>query len=149
LGWVEDLHGHVVGLDTAPLIYYIETNSSYLPVVDPFFEAVAQGLIQLVTSTITLVEVLTLPLRKGNNALAARYKEVLLSTRGLTMFPVSAEIAEEAARLRAASGLRTPDAIQIATSRLTGAVTFLTNDIRLASVTDIQVLVLDRLAAPL
>ncbi len=78
MGWVEDLHGRVVGLDTAPLIYYIEANPRYLPVVDPFFEAVARGLIRLVTSTVTLVEVLTLPLRKGNVALAVRYKQVLL-----------------------------------------------------------------------
>ena len=145
MGWVEDLHGQVVGLDTAPLIYYIESNPSYLPVVDPFFAAVARGLIGLVTSTITLVEVLTLPLRKGDGVLAARYKQMLLSTQGLSMFPVSAEIAEAAARLRAASSLRTPDAIQIATSRIMGAGAFLTNDMRLEAVTDLQVLVLDRL----
>ncbi|HVA88316.1 MAG TPA: hypothetical protein VNL71_00595 [Chloroflexota bacterium] len=50
MGWVADLHGQVVGLDTAPLIYYIEAHPSYLPLVDPFFDAVARGLIQVVTS---------------------------------------------------------------------------------------------------
>jgi hypothetical protein len=41
LGWVEKLYGQTVGLDTAPLIYYLEAHATYLPVVDPFFEAVA------------------------------------------------------------------------------------------------------------
>jgi len=135
----------MVGIDTAPLIYYIEAHPSYLPLVDPFFDAVARGLIQVVTSTITLAEVLTLPLRQGDHALAARYKQQLLSTQGLSMLSVSAEIAEEAARLRAASSLRTPDAIQIATSLIMGAAAFLTNDGRLSAVTDLQVLVLNRL----
>ena len=30
MGWVEDLHGKTVGLDTAPLIYYIEQNKDYV-----------------------------------------------------------------------------------------------------------------------
>ncbi|MDC0934748.1 hypothetical protein OAS39_00575 [Pirellulales bacterium] len=58
MGWVEDLRGKTVGLDTAPLIFYIEEHVSYGSVLDPFFEAVKQGDIQIVTSTVTLLEVL-------------------------------------------------------------------------------------------
>jgi predicted nucleic acid-binding protein len=147
LGWVEKLYGQIVGLDTAPLIYYLEAHATYLPVVDPFFEAVALGNIEIVTSTVTLIEVLTLPLRQGNSALAAQYRQLLLTTQGLSMYPVSAAIAEEAARLRAEYNLRTPDAIQIATTRTAGATAFLTNDTRLAVVADLQVLLLGQLQA--
>jgi hypothetical protein len=38
--WLEALRGAVVGLDTAPLIYFVEENPTYLPFVRPFFEAV-------------------------------------------------------------------------------------------------------------
>jgi hypothetical protein len=37
--WVNALQGSVVGLDTAPLIYFIEENPTYVKIVDPFFEA--------------------------------------------------------------------------------------------------------------
>ena len=31
MGWVDDLLGQLVGLDTAPLIYYLETHPTYQP----------------------------------------------------------------------------------------------------------------------
>lgn len=145
MGWIEDLHGQLVGLDTSPLIYYIEEHPVYLPLVDPFFDAVSHSNIQVVASTVTLVEVLTQPLRQGNATLATRYRQALLTARGTTISVVSTAIAEEAARLRASYNLRTPDAIQLATALITGASAFLTNDVRLAVVPDIKVIVLDRL----
>jgi len=50
VGWVEDLTGRVVGLDTAPFIYYVEANPTYLLRVDPFFAALDRGEMQVVTS---------------------------------------------------------------------------------------------------
>ena len=35
MGWVDALKGQVVGLDTAPLIYFTEQNGAYLELVDP------------------------------------------------------------------------------------------------------------------
>src|SRR2546423_772839 len=61
VGWVDDWHGQIVGLDTAPLIYYLEEHPTYLPLVDPFFDALARGDLHAVTSTVTLIEVLTQP----------------------------------------------------------------------------------------
>jgi predicted nucleic acid-binding protein len=140
--WVDEIRGQLVSLDTAPLIYYLEADPAYLPLVTPFFEALAARELRVVTLTITLVEVLTKPMRQGAIGLARKYRELLLATQGLQMQPVSAAIAEEAARLRAAYTLRTPDAIQSASARLAGAHTFLTNDTRLRSVPDMQVILL-------
>jgi predicted nucleic acid-binding protein len=64
--WLKPLYGHIVGLDSAPLIYFIEKHPAYLPLIRPFFEAVERGQIQVVTSTLTLTEVLIHPLRHGN-----------------------------------------------------------------------------------
>jgi hypothetical protein len=55
--WIKPLLGHTVGLDTAPLIYFIEKHPQYFPTVRPFFEAVERGDIQIITSTLTLTEV--------------------------------------------------------------------------------------------
>lgn len=145
MGWLTDLLGQLIGLDTAPLIYFIEENPTYLPIVDPFFEALADGKVQVVTSTVTLVEVLTQPMRRNNDLLVARYRNLLLATRGLTVHALSPTIAEEAARLRARYALRTPDAIQLATALMSGAAAFLTNDLRLAQCSEVRVLTLDHL----
>ncbi len=59
--WVKRLYGATIGLDTAPLIYFVEEHPVYLPQVDPFFEAMGRGDIEVVTSTLTLLEVLVRP----------------------------------------------------------------------------------------
>jgi predicted nucleic acid-binding protein len=100
---------------------------------------------RLVTSIITLVEVLTRPLQLGASELAGQYRDILLATEGLSVQPVSAVVAEEAAHLRAVRKLRTPDAIQLAAARLAGAHTFVTNDKRLGNVPDLRIIVLDDL----
>ena len=91
--WIAALKGKTVGLDTAPLIYFIEEHPIYLPIVRPFFQAVEDGDIAVVTSMVTLLEVLVQPLRRGDARLAARYREILLSADGLAAKPLNQEIA--------------------------------------------------------
>jgi predicted nucleic acid-binding protein len=130
--WLTRLQDQVVGLDTAPLIYFIEQNEAYLEKVRAFFQAMNQGEFQVVTSTLTLTEVLVHPLRSGNVALAEQYRDIVLEQENLITVPVSVEISEIAAQLRATHNLRTPDAIQVGTAMQRGASFFLTNDARLA-----------------
>lgn len=147
MGWLDGLRGKKVGLDTAPIIYFIEEHPLYLPVVRPFFEMLDKGEFAGVTSTITLLEVLVHPFRQGDEAMVNRYKEVLLGARNLDVLATLDDIAEEAARLRATYNLRTPDAIQMATALYAGASFFLTNDLRLPFLPELEILVLDRLLA--
>lgn len=101
------------------------------------------------TSTITLTEVLVHPLRNGDAALAHRYLDILLHAPTLAIAPITADIAERAAYLRAAHNLRTPDALQVATALQAGASSFVTNDVRLRNVPGIRVIVLqDLLVGP-
>ncbi|WP_445628315.1 type II toxin-antitoxin system VapC family toxin [Nostoc sp. DSM 114167] len=143
--WLVQLQGQIVGLDTAPLIYFIEENPNYLDVTDAFFEAMFRGDFSVVTSVLTITEVLVYPLRQGNTALAQQYREILFNSQGLTTIEVLPDIAENAAQLRANYNLRTPDAIQMATAIRGGASFFLTNDARLPSLPALTVLVLDQL----
>ena len=145
--WLKALRGTVVGLDTAPLIYFIEENPLYLPLVRSFFEAADQGEFQIVTSVLTLTEVLVHPLRRGDKNLADQYRTTLLHARHVITLPISNEIAEIAAELRSKHGLRTPDAIQLATAINAGAQSFLTNDTRLPTLAAIRFLVLNQLNA--
>ncbi|HEY9742815.1 MAG TPA: PIN domain-containing protein [Coleofasciculaceae cyanobacterium] len=145
--WLAQLQGQVVGLDSAPLIYFIEENPTYLEMTDAFFEAMVRGEFRVVTSVVTLLEVLVYPLRQGNRILAQQYRDILLNEEGLTTIEVSPAIAEEAAQLRASYNLQTPDSIQMATAISGGAAFFLTNDARLPSLPELEVLVLEELRA--
>jgi predicted nucleic acid-binding protein len=145
--WIEALRGTVVGLDTAPLIYLIEENPFYLASLRSFFESVDQGEFRVVTSVVTLTEVLVHPMRYGNQKLAEQYRNILLHANQVATLPVSEAIAEAAANLRASYNLRTPDAIQLATAIGSGASFFLTNDSRLPTLADLKVLVLNQVIA--
>ena len=142
--WINGLQGKTVGLDTAPLIYFIEENLTYLEATTLFFEAMDKGDFSVVTSTVTLLEVLVQPLRSNNTALASEYQDILLNSKLMTV-EVSSAIAEQAARLRAAYNIRTPDAIQVSAALNAGATYFFTNDIRLPEIPSIQILSLDSL----
>jgi predicted nucleic acid-binding protein len=64
----------------------------------------------------------------------------------LSVVPVTDDIAERAAFLRAHQNLKTPDALQVATALLSGSRFFLTNDETLTSVKDIPIFVLDHIS---
>jgi predicted nucleic acid-binding protein len=145
MGWIEALHGKTVGVDTAPIIYYMEDRPVYADMLHPFFQAAMKGDIKIVTSFITLLEVLVVPIRNGDMDLAQKYREILLYTGGLVTYAITREIIEEAARLRAFSNVRTPDSLQMATAINAAASFFLTNDIRLPSLPNLSLLILDKL----
>lgn len=143
--WIAQLQGKVVGLDTAPLIYFIEQNPKYLEMMRLFFRSFARGDFRMVTSTVTLIEVLVHPLRQRNTILAQEYREILLNQESLTVVELTPDIAEIAAQLRATYNLRSPDAIQMATALREGASFLLTNDVRLPSLPGLTILVLENL----
>jgi predicted nucleic acid-binding protein len=143
--WIAQLQGKVVGLDTAPLIYFMERNPKYIDMMRLFFKLFDLGDFRLVTSTVTLLEVLVHPLQQKNTILAQEYREILLNQESLTVVELTPDIAEKSAQLRAIYSLRSPDAIQMATAICEGASFFLTNDARLPSLPELTVLVLDNL----
>ena len=83
--WINGLRGKRVGLDTAPLIYFIEENLTYLDATKLFFESMDRGDFTVITSTVTLLEVLVHPLRRNNTALAAEYRDILLNSKLITV----------------------------------------------------------------
>ena len=145
MGWVNELEGAVVGLDTAPLINYIEDRPTYAKMLAPFFEALKNNKVQVVTSVVTLLEVLVHPIRNNDTELAERYRTVLSESTGFAVYNVTRQIAEEAARLRAFYNLRTPDSIHMATAIVKGAKYFLTNDLSVPSLPGLTMLKLDQL----
>jgi len=116
---MEKIESHLKGryrvfFDSAPLIYYFEDHPHYAPVVDRVLQLIDRGEITGCTSVVTLIELLTKPLKEHNELLAEEYERVLIGARGFRVLDVTAKIGAMAARLRARYGLKTPDAIQIA-----------------------------------
>lgn len=143
MGLIDELSGERVCIDTAPFIYFIEKHPKYLNLLHSLFIEVDAGNIDAITSTVTLLEVLVLPIKTNNLVLVEKYRDILLYSKGLTTFEILHEISELSAKLRAKYTIKTPDAIQIATGILYGANQFLTNDPNLKKITDIKVLILD------
>jgi predicted nucleic acid-binding protein len=108
---------------------------------------VAQQSITVVSSELSLLEVLVKPLRDGNQALATLYRNILLGTAGMVCMPISRAILESAAQLRANHKLRTPDAIHAASSMNFGCSLFVTNDAGFRQVSSLEVGVLSEIAA--
>lgn len=133
-------------MDTALFIYIMERNAEYAPAVRPLFEAADRGEVALVTSAVTLLEVLVVPLRAGDAALASRYEILLGRSRGLTLVDLDRPLLRAAAQLRATHGVRTPDALQLAAGLRHRCGCFVTNDRRLPDIPGLPVVQLGDLA---
>jgi predicted nucleic acid-binding protein len=132
--------GDQVVVDSAPLIYLLDDHPEFAPRFEGLFEACEQGRLEIAISTIAIAEVLAGPFRHGQDVLAKRYETAL---SGFEVVPVSQDIAVTAARLRAATGLRLPDALQAATALQIGAVALVTHDRDFARLEGLRVLMGD------
>ncbi|MGH9342392.1 MAG: type II toxin-antitoxin system VapC family toxin [Terriglobia bacterium] len=86
---------------------------------------------QLVTSTLTLGEILVKPVEQGEEELARKYEEAI--TAAALMLPFDVKSAKIYAMLRCDRSLRAPDAIQLACASGAGVDLFITNDARLGA----------------
>ena len=139
------IRGERVYLDTNIFIYALEGYPDFVDELTELFESLDEGNLSAVTSELTLAEVLVRPFIDGNTQRQTAYQQALQSSDVLEVVPVSRDVLIEAARLRSVANLRLPDAIHGATARLTGCGTFLTNDRRLLTIPDIEVVLLSEL----
>lgn len=84
---------------------------------------------QLLTSTLTMGEILVKPIERGDAELSKKYEETLAATS--LMIPFDLKAAKIYASLRGDRSLRAPDAIQLACAAGAGVDLFITNDTRL------------------
>ncbi len=117
--------GALILVDSAPIIYTLEARARFAARFAPLFQRHADGEIALAVTTVTIAEVLTGPLRAGEEALARRYRAVLEAWQvvGLTC-----DVAESAARIRGKYNLKLPDAIQVASALSINAAALVTHD---------------------
>ncbi len=117
-------------LDACVIIYRIEE-------IFPWNERLVQwltkargqhGEMSIAASRLSLLECRVKPLRDGDATQLARYDE-FFAAPDLSIVELDADVIEGAARIRARTGLRTPDALQAASCLvLDRDAVFLTND---------------------
>jgi predicted nucleic acid-binding protein len=145
---IDDLGGGPIAVDTAIFIYFIEEDERFLAPISPLFAGADAGKLELVTSALTLLEVLVVPYRAGNVALAARYEAVLTRSRGVRLIDLTREHLRLAAQLRAATNVGTPDALQLAAALSNRCSSFITNDRRLPAVPGLRIVQLSDYLRP-
>ena len=95
------------------------------------------GRVRFAVTTITLDEVLTGPLQAGDEAMAERYRAILETWQ---VVDLNADIAANAARLRASLRLKLADAVQAASAISINADSLVTHDRDFSHVRSLRVL---------
>jgi len=140
VGLIEAVGTGPTALDTALFIYFIEEDRRYLSLITPLFVEADRHEREIVTSAVTLLEVLVVPYRAGNLALAERYEALLTRARGIRLVEPDRAQLRAAAQLRALHGaLRAPDALQLAAALSGGCSALVTNDRRFPEVAGLQI----------
>lgn len=129
----------VLALDTNIFIYHFEENPVYSPYTEDLFDRIDSGRVRAITSALTLHEILTGARKAGKAELVTLYRNLLGSFPNLSFVPFDVNVADISSDLRARYGLRTPDAIQIATAIQHRADAFVTNDAGLRRVKEIRI----------
>lgn len=135
----------VVYIDTAPLIYSVEKHSEYESSLRPLWVASKSGAIQVITSELALLETLVGPLKQGDSVLVDVYTELLTGTE-MRLLPITLDVLKDAARLRADTNMKTPDAIHAATALAAGCDLFVTNDGGFRRVASLPVVIISEVA---
>ena len=121
-----NLRGRRVYMDANGAIYAVEEPVEFPNLRMGFLEPLDAGDLVVVTSELTLLETLVKPRRLLDTVLERTYRELLTKT-SVVVRPIDAAVLERAIDLRLL-GLKTPDAIHVATGMLEGCDLFLTRD---------------------
>jgi len=117
--------------DTNLFIYLFEDYGELSEKVQALRKRMLERGDQLLTSTLTLGELLVKPMEHGASDLCQSYEQALSASA--VLIPFDAKAAVQYARLRCDRSIRPPDAIQITCASAAQVDLFITNDERLQS----------------
>lgn len=130
-------------IDTAPIIYYLQSSELYYDSMKEFWKKYDEC--DYVTSTITITEYLTFPYKQRDTQLVSSFY-AFLNDMDIPVRSIDERIAEKAAKIRAEyKHFKTMDALQLATACITNCDMFLTNDKQLRQFKEIRCVTVDEL----
>lgn len=116
--------------DTNLFVYLLEDKGQLTERVVALRERMIERSDELLTSTLTLGEILVKPMEAGDDGLARRYEQTIAVAATVLPFDRSAAVAF--AGIRRDRSIAPPDAIQLACASVAGVDMFITNDLRLS-----------------
>ena len=116
--------------DTNLFVYLIEDRGERAEQVVALRRWMIEREDELMTSALTLGEVLVKPMESGDEALMRRYEHAIGTVA--TVLPFDDRAAPRFAEIRRDRSIRAPDAIQLACASAAGVDLFVTNDDRLS-----------------
>ena len=138
--------GGSVYIDANAIIYSVERIEPYRELLAPMWQEARAGRFTLASSELVVLETLIKPLREGNARLEMLFRSIFAAAE-MELIPATLTVWEDAARIRAATGLKTSDALHAATALQAECTLFVTNDGDLRRVQGLPVAVLDDLLA--
>ena len=136
-----------VYVDAQVIIYTVEKHPVYFPLLQPLWQAVQSNTIDAATSELSILETLVGPLKKHDKSLGDTY-DLFFQQPGIQLVPVTQLVLRMAAKLRATTKLRTPDAIHAASALVSKCVLLVTNDYGFRGLSGIPVVFLDDVLKP-
>ena len=137
--------GQRVYLDSNLYIYVFEGVETYRTRMVELLSVIDSRDIVVIASELLFTEILPRPVKEGRQDLAERYLDLVRNTPRIHLVSVDRPVILRSVHLRAEFGLRSMDALHLATALVHGCETFITNDRRLARIDLIRVFTLDDL----
>jgi predicted nucleic acid-binding protein len=115
--------------DTNLFIYLLEPNEKFSPMTRELRIKMLRRGDVLLTSTISLAEVLVKPTQAGDEQRCRRYERAIASA--VTLIPFDIRAARHYASIKTSRAVTPPDAVQLSCAATVGVDLFITNDDRL------------------
>lgn len=131
-----------VGIDSSVFIYTFEQHPRFEPLCALVFQFLSDNRIHVVTSAITVSEVLIKPILDKDSEIVAQYEQAFATLPNFTLVALDYGLARTAAHLRARYNIRLPDAFQIAAALHERADIFITNDRALKKIKEVKIITL-------
>ena len=131
-------------LDASGFIYSVERIEPYRTLLEPLWRQAQAGQFVIVCNDLVVLETLVKPLRDADTAVERLFRE-LFDADEVMLVPTTRQLWEEAARLRASTGLKTPDALHAVAAQHAQCTLFITNDGAFRRLPSLPVVVLNDL----
>lgn len=145
MGLITLLRGNRIYLDANIWIYALENVAEYRVALTSLFRSARERSLTIITSELTLAEILVRAIREGDVAKQTAYTEAITATNNITAVPISRVILLEAAKVRGNTKLKLPDAIHAASAIASSCTTFLTSDKQFRTVKGLHTLLMSQI----
>ncbi len=128
MGLKEKLQSKKVYFDTNIFIYLFEGCKTIMPQIKALQSLIEREETRIISSILVYAEMLPPVVKNGNQKVVQSLINFLRETEIFTLVPINFDVSVHAGILRGETGMKTPDAIHVATAMEEKCDVFFTND---------------------